>query len=597
MKKFGYCISVVSALPTALMVFLGCASLSLNAAEDREPVSKELSQRPNVLLLVGDDMGLGELEPFGSEINTPALSMLAEKGARFTNFHVSPVCSVTRSKLLTGANSIEVGLGAFDYSVYPPAKGKPGYEGYLTRNTAMLSEILYDAGYNTYHVGKWHLGGTHGGHGPHEWGFSNTYGVLPGGSAHWNAQDMVFNLSAPESKAAIVRGEVPPKTYTQFLENGEPVERPEGIYSDDLYVGKMIEYIEGGRKSGRPFFGYVAFTTAHFPIQAPSAMIDKYVDTYRELGYEGVKELRYKRMKEMGIYPESAPLPPRNPITRDWAELSDDEKDARARLFGTFAAMVESQDHHIGRLMDYLRETGQLENTLVIYLTDNGPEGADAFGPLGNEDWTDWVETNYSMAVSDIGTGKSNRTIGMEWANAATGTLQWWKWFVGEGGVRVPLIIVPPANRPVAKPGSISDTTLSVKDISATIFEYIGVDAPSGEFRGREIVSPSGKSMVKYLEGKSEYVRSPEEWFAFELFGNMFVIASDYKAIRVRPGMYGDGEWHLYDIRKDPGETKPLEKDQPERLAKMVEWYEQYAAEHNIVPVADDWNAFTEAGH
>ena len=121
MKKFGYCISVVSALPTALMVFLGCASLSLNAAEDREPVSKELSQRPNVLLLVGDDMGLGELEPFGSEINTPALSMLAEKGARFTNFHVSPVCSVTRSKLLTGANSMEVGLGAFDYSVYPPS--------------------------------------------------------------------------------------------------------------------------------------------------------------------------------------------------------------------------------------------------------------------------------------------------------------------------------------------------------------------------------------------------------------------------------------------------------------------------------------------
>ena len=597
MKEFAYRISSKLPLTGLLIALVASASLPSNAADERGSVSKELSQRPNVLLLVGDDMGLGELAPFGSEIRTPALSMLAEKGARFTNFHVSPVCSVTRSKLLTGANSIEVGLGAFDYSVYPPAKGKPGYEGYLTRNTAMLSEILYDAGYNTFHVGKWHLGGTHGGHGPHDWGFSNTYGVLPGGSGHWNAEDMVFNLSAPESKAAMDRGEIPPKTNTQFLENGKPVDRPAGIYSDDLYVGKMIEYIEQGRSSRRPFFGYVAFTTAHFPIQAPSAMIDKYVDTYRELGFEGVKKMRYEKMKAMGIYPESAPLPPRHDITRDWDELSDEEKDARARLFATFAAMVESQDHHIGRLMDYLRETGQLDNTLVIYLTDNGPEGADPFGPLGNKLWTDWVEKNYSMAVEDIGTGKSNRTIGMEWANAATGTLQWWKWFVGEGGVRVPLIVVPPADRQVAQPGSISDTAVSVKDISATVLEYTGVKAPSGEFRGREIVAPSGKSMVKHLEGKSDHVRTAEEWFAFELFGNMFVIAGDYKAIRVRPGMYGDGEWHLYNIRKDPGETKPIEKQQPERLAKMMAWYEEYAAEHNIVPVAEDWNAFTEAGH
>ena len=152
MKELVYRISQKISLTGLLITVIGSVSVS-NAADERGPVSKELSQRPSVLLLVGDDMGLGELAPFGSEISTPALSMLAEKGARFTNFHVSPVCSVTRSKLLTGANSIEVGLGAFDYSVYPPAKGKPGYEGYLTRNTAMLSEILYDAGYNTFHVG------------------------------------------------------------------------------------------------------------------------------------------------------------------------------------------------------------------------------------------------------------------------------------------------------------------------------------------------------------------------------------------------------------------------------------------------------------
>ena len=561
------------------------------------PFAQAAESPPNVLLLVGDDMGLGELEPFGSEISTPALSMLADRGMRFTNFHVSPVCSVTRSKLLTGANSIEVGLGAFDYSVYPPARGKPGYEGYLTRNTATVAEILGEAGYHTYHVGKWHLGGTHGGHGPHDWGFQRTYGVLPGGSSHWNSEDMVFNLSAPESKAAMARGEIPPRTNTQFLEDGKPVTRPAGLYSDDLYVGKMIQYIEEGRSDGKPFFGYVAFTTAHFPIQAPSALIDQYVETYRKLGYEGVKRLRYKNMRKMGVYPASAPMPPQNPITDPWKDLDEDEKALRVRLFATFAAMVQSQDYHIGRLVDYLRETDQLDNTLIIYLTDNGPEGADPFGRLGNKLWTDWVEKNYSTKVEDIGTGNSNRTIGMGWANAATGPLQWWKWFVGEGGVRVPLIIVPPADHPVPEPGGMSDTTLSAKDISATIFEYTGVSHPGDSFKGRDIVRPSGVSMVPYLSGKASTVRTENDWFAFELFGNCFVIAGDYKATLTRTGMFGDGKWHLYNIKQDPGETRPLEREQPERLATMRALYQEYATKHEIVPVSEDWNAFTEAGH
>ena len=433
--------------------------------------------RPNILLIVSDDIGMGDLSPFGSEINTPTLEMLARQSIRFTNFHASPVCSVTRGQLLTGANTIEIGLGSFDYSYYPPAKGMPGYEGYLTRNSATVAEILGDNGYNTIHSGKWHLGSGNG-HGlpPQDWGFQNTFGVYSGGSAHWDNTDMYPSVSAAEE--AIARGDFPPVTYQQFYQNGKKVDRVRGIYSDDLYTGKLIEFIEQERESGKPFFAYLALTTAHFPIQAPSALVDKYVPVYEKLGYEGLKKERHQRLIEAGIYPAGSGFPEANPIAKKWSSLSAAEQKTQARIMATYAAMVESHDFYIGRVLDYLRESGQLDNTLVIYMPDNGPEGADAFGPLSNSLWVDWVNRHFDMSDEAIGTGASSRQIGLEWANATTGPLQWWKWFVSEGGVRVPLIVRPPRNSGFDAAGDISDITLSVKDLPVTMLEYAGVEPP-----------------------------------------------------------------------------------------------------------------------
>jgi arylsulfatase len=570
-----------------LLVFL-LICMTLAAAGDAG--AKTDSARPNILLIVGDDIGFGDLGFSGSVTRTPNIDNLAQQGTLFTNFHVSPVCSVTRSMLLTGNDPIEVGLAAFDYTVYPPSQGKPGYEAHLTRNTATVAEILQDAGYRTYTVGKWHLGGSgHGGEGPEKWGFDRSYGLYTGGANHWNQGVFHFNSNDPKVKEVINRGEIPQEPY---YENGRSVKRPAGIYSDDLWTSKLLEYLEEGRESGKPFFAYVAYTTAHAPIQAPDFLIDKYYEHYLKLGFEGLQRGRFESQKKLGIIPQDAPYPERksNPLLRAWSDLDDEEKRRQARLMATYSAMMESQDHHIGRLLNYLKETGELNNTLVIYTSDNGPEGSGLRGELSSPAFTRWVRANFSQEFDDIGQGNTFGFIGADWAGAANGSLRWWKWFIGEGGIRVPLVLVPPKNQAYTRAGEMTNEYAYVKELPMTILDYAGVDHPQTEFKGRKLTSPSGVSLRPFLAGVESRPRTEEEWVVFELFGNAYVMVGDYKAIRMRTGMYGDGKWHLYNIKKDPGETRPLEADQPERLRKMIAIYERYAKEKGIVPVANDWN-------
>jgi arylsulfatase len=570
-----------------LLVFL-LICMTLAAAGDAG--AKTDSARPNILLIVGDDIGFGDLGFSGSVTRTPNIDNLAQQGTLFTNFHVSPVCSVTRSMLLTGNDPIEVGLAAFDYTVYPPSQGKPGYEAHLTRNTATVAEILQDAGYRTYTVGKWHLGGSgHGGEGPEKWGFDRSYGLYTGGANHWNQGVFHFNSNDPKVKEVINRGEIPQEPY---YENGRSVKRPAGIYSDDLWTSKLLEYLEEGRESGKPFFAYVAYTTAHAPIQAPDFLIDKYYEHYLKLGFEGLQRGRFESQKKLGIIPQDAPYPERksNPLLRAWSDLDDEEKRRQARLMATYSAMMESQDHHIGRLLNYLKETGELNNTLVIYTSDNGPEGSGLRGELSSPAFTRWVRANFSQEFDDIGQGNTFGFIGADWAGAANGSLRWWKWFIGEGGIRVPLVLVPPKNQAYTRAGEMTNEYAYVKELPMTILDYAGVDHPQTKFKGRKLTPPSGVSLRPFLAGKESRPRTEEEWVAFELFGNAYVMVGDYKAIRMRTGMYGDGKWHLYNIKKDPGETRPLEADQPERLRKMIAIYERYAKEKGIVPVANDWN-------
>ncbi len=557
---------------------------------DSPAITLAQTSKPNILLIVGDDIGFGDLGICGSITKTPNLDRLSKRGRLFTNFHASPVCSVTRAMLLTGNDPIDVGLGAFDYALYPPAEGQPGYEAYLTRTTATVAELLQDAGYRTYMVGKWHLGGTHhGGQGPHEWGFDRSYSIYTGGSNHWNQGVFHVDMHDPAVAEAVKSGEIPTEP---FYEDGQEVKRPIGIYSDDLYTSKMLEYLEQGQKTGKPFFAYLAYTTAHAPLQAPDFLIDKYYDAFLKLGFEGVKRTRFESQKKLGLIPKDAAFPDRskNRLLRSWLSLSDEEQRRQARSLATYSAMMESQDYHIGMLLNYLRETGQLDSTLIVYMSDNGPEGLDQRGELSNPMATKWMRSNFSQEIEHIGRGDAFAFIGTDWADAVTGGLQWWKWFIGEGGVRVPLLVVPPQDWNGERDAVHANDFVCVKDIPMTILDYAGVTHPLTQFRDRSITTPSGVSIRPFLEGNSERPRTEDQWFAFELFGNSYVVAGDYKAIRVRTGMYGDGKWHLYDIKHDPGETTRLDADKPETLKRLIQIYTQYAHDKGIVPVAENWN-------
>lgn len=571
------------------IILTGCGQSS--EKEKTSEANNTDQNKPNILLLVGDDIAFGDLGAFGSEIPTPNMDRLANAGVRFSNFHASPVCSVTRAMLMTGCNNIEVGLGSFDYSFYPPTRGVSGYEGYLTDNTVTIAQLLEDAGYETYKSGKWHLGGeAAGGVGPLSWGFTKEFGILSGGSNHWNDLAMTPDFSDPNGLNV--------KRKEHFTLNGEHFDRPEGVYSGELYTEHMLNFIKEGHAKNKPWFAYMAFTTAHFPIQAPADMIEKHYQKYLDLGYAGLKKSRYESLKSKGLITETAIEPEFNEITHKWESLSEEEQKIQAKVMATYAAMIEDQDNRTGQILDYLKESGQLENTLVIYVTDNGPEGFEATHPrTGNPEMAKWIETQFDQSFEAIGTANSEHTIGVSWANAATGGLQWWKWFIGEGGIRVPMMIVPPGafSKDYIRSGQISNAVMSVKDLPMTILDYAGVSHPGTMYNEREVVKPSGVSARPFLEGQLDIVRSADQWYAFELFGNGYLMKGDYKLMKVREGMFGDGEWHLYNVVADPSEMNPLEEDMPEMFEEMKNLYAEYAKVNNIMEVDADWNPFKAA--
>ncbi|MDX2430470.1 MAG: sulfatase-like hydrolase/transferase, partial [Bacteroides sp.] len=291
----------------AASVLVSCGQTAKNEKTNKSSDSS----KPNILLLVGDDIAFGDLGIYGSEIETPNFDRLANAGVRFSNFHASPVCSVTRSMLLTGCNNIEVGLGSFDYSFYPESKGKPGYEGYLTDNAVAISQLFKDAGYEVSKSGKWHLGGeAAGGHGPLHWGFTKEFGILSGGSNHWNGLRMTPDFGDPDFMNK--------KFEEHWTLNGEKYDRPDGVYSGEIYTNQMLDFIKEGHEAGKPWFAYMAFTTAHFPIQAPPELIDKHYEFYLDKGYEGLKQFRYERLRKNGLISEVSEPAAENDLVKKW---------------------------------------------------------------------------------------------------------------------------------------------------------------------------------------------------------------------------------------------------------------------------------------
>ena len=565
--------TAVSILGISTIGALG-AGLEVRAQDAREKQSSEEDDRPNIVLLIADDMGYGDPQPFGGEIDTPTINELAQKGLKFTNYHVGPSCSPTRSMLLTGLDNHLAGLGQMLEKLAPNQAGRPGYEGVINESSLTIPQLMQDNGYHTYMVGKWHLGGAEideetgeaiGLH-PAEQGFSRSFALLEGGGDHYSN-----------------RGFSPIRPRNHFSDDGRRINTlpDEFEYSTDFYTDKMIEFIESNREDGKPFYAYVAYTAPHTPLQVPDKdLIDKYEEIYSQ-GWDVLRAERFERMKEMGIIPEDAEYPERFEEAPAWDEITPRRQAREARRMGVYAGMVEYLDGAMGRLIDYLEETGEYDNTIFVFMSDNGADGHDRARQQLYKDW--FQQLGVDNSLENLGLPNSFASRGIEWAQVS-GTPFWAeKATTAEGGTRAPLILYYPG---MIEGGDMTDVFATVKDLSPTLLEYAGVEHPGTSYKGREIHPLSGRSMVPFLEGETEYVYAPDEPVGIELGGtiNDSLFMGDWKIVRIGDELWGDGEWKLYNIKEDPSEMYDLSDEEQDRFIKMRAAYEEYLIRVNWIP-------------
>ena len=516
------------------------------------------AKRPNILLVVADDMGWTDLGSFGSEIDTPNLDQLASEGLTFTDFHVSVACSPTRSMLISGNDNHVAGLGNMGELLTDNQKGKPGYEGHLNQRVVTLAEVLSDGGYHTYMAGKWHLGHSEGTL-PFDRGFERSFSMLVGGASHY--ADML--------------GIVPQDDPASYSLNGKHIhELPADHYSSRSFADYLMDSIRENRGDGKPFLAYLAFQAVHDPVQVPEPWLSKYKGRYDD-GYEALKSSRWKSAKKMGIVPKGAKLAQPNSLIKPWKSLGDEERAIEARGMEVYAGMLDAMDYHYGRVISFLKDIGEYENTIIVFLSDNGAN------PWYSTDYPGAKEPDFAnqfdYSLENIGNPRSNYAYGMGFASGSGGPLDKFKMTVGEGGIRVPLLISGPGIKGGRRINSFAYAT----DVMPTLLEIAGVTYPSS-YKGREIETMRGRSMVELLDGSSEVLYDPEEYVGGEMGGGKWMRQGDLKAVLV-PKPYGTGSWQLFDVDQDPGEATDLSEEMPEKLEPLIAAWDLYAKEVGVV--------------
>ncbi len=516
-------------------------------------------QRPNILLVVADDMGWTDIGSFGSEIDTPNLDTLAQQGVKFTDFHVSVSCSPTRSMLLSGTDNHLAGLGNMGEMLTPEQRGKRGYEGHLNDRVVSLAEVLRLGGYHTYMAGKWHLGHDPE-HFPHARGFDKSFSMLFGGASYWS--DMFGMLAVHEEVAEYV------------LDDKRLEELPKDFYATRSYTDFLIDSIRENRDDGKPFFAYLAFTTPHSPMHVPEPWLSKYRGKYGD-GYEVLKAQRAAAAKQRGLISGSVPMPERYEMVTAWDSLTKEQQAIESRGMEVYAGMVNNMDYHYGRVVKFLQDIAEYDNTIVIFLSDNGPN------PWYSEDYpgnrgSKWF-AQFDNTIDNLGHPMSHYAYGIGWGSASAGPLDLFKMTVAEGGIRSPLLIAGPG----VKGGHQVDALAYVWDIMPTVLDLAGIEHPE-KYQGRQVERMRGKSLQCMLTGSTKAVYGADEFVGGELQNGKWMRQGDYKAVSVAPP-YGTGAWHLYNLSDDPGETRDLSKKQPETLKKLQAAWDPYADNVGVV--------------
>ena len=524
---------------------------------------------PNVIVILLDDTGFAHLNCFGSDLNTPNMDRLAAGGLRYTNFHVTPLCSPSRAALLTGRNHHAVGMRAisnFD-------SGYPHMRGHISNHAATIAEVLRDEGYATFAVGKWHLCpmAQASPAGPFDqWplqrGFDRCYGFLDGETDQFHPELTYDNHSIT------------------------PPARPEDGYhlTEDL-IDHAIEFIHGTTsvRPDRPYFMYLALGAMHAPHQAPQEYMDRWRGRFDE-GWDVARERWFAKQIELGIIPEGTELAPRNPGVEPWDSLPDNQRRLAARMQEAFAAFLDHTDEQIGRLLDDLERLGQLDNTMVVLLADNG--ASQEGGPFGVMHEMKFFNGLLEMPdeaierVDDIGGPNSHTNYPWGWAQAGNTPFKWYKQNTHEGGVHVPFIVHWPEG--MSDAGGLRHQFHHVNDVVPTIYSALGITPPD-DYRGREQMPISGTPMNYSFAAPEEPSQKQVQYF--EMMGHRGIYRDGWKAVtRHTPGTtFDDDRWELYDLTNDRSECHDLAADEPELLQDLIELWWQEARDQGVLPLDD----------
>lgn len=502
--------------------------------------------RPNILLIVADDMGYTDWGGFGGEIRTPNIDQLAHRGQRFSHFYTAPTCSPTRAMLLTGIDHHQVGLGSMIELLKPNQIGQPGYEGHLNNRAVTLPQLLQDAGYRTLMAGKWHLG-LKPPQDPSRLGFDRSFAMFLGAASHFG-DEAAYTNNYP----------------TIYRLNGERIHVPDKFYSSDFYADQLINWI-GETPPAQPVFTYLPFTAPHDPLHVPDNWLKKYRGRYDQ-GYDQLRAERVARLVETGMLDHADLAAPRPDHVPAWNSLSTDQQAISARSMEVYAAMVENLDANVGRVINSLKKQGRYNNTIILFMSDNGANGIILQrNPLVADHW---VARNSDNRLENIGRKGSRASTGPGWALASTAPFALHKLFISEGGIRAPLIVAGPGIKPKSAP---TETIATVRDLMPTLLDMTGIAAPT-EYQGKTRLPIEGLSMWPLLSGETDTLHPPEQSFGFELFGMRGLRQGDWKITSINKP-FGSNRWQLFNLATDPGETDNLASSQPEKLSQLTgEW-------------------------
>lgn len=491
------------------------------------------SPRPNIVVILVDDMGLSDLGCYGSEIPTPNLDKLAADGLRFTQFYNTARCCPTRASILTGLYPHQAGVGHMTED-----RGAPGYQGRLNDRCVTMGEVMHAAGYFTAMSGKWHVGQNHGVT-PWGRGFDRSLNAPAGG----------FYYAADARAELFLNG--------RQLANDDP-SLPKGWYSTDLWTDYGIKFIDEARAAKKPFFLYLAHNAPHFPLQAPQDEIAKFRGKYK-IGWDKLRLSRHARQIELGIMDKAWPLSPRPPEVRAWDEVPAAEQDRFDHIMAIYAAVVAHMDQSVGRFVDALRQRGVLDDTLILFLSDNGANAES--GPKGR------------LEGNPPGAARSTVFEGQSWATLSNTPLRRYKHFNHEGGISTPLIVHWPQH--VKTPGELRQQPGHLVDIMATCVDAGRAKYPA-EFHGKPIEPMEGKSLLPALENKP-IERDALYW---EHEGNAAIRVGDWKLVRLGR----NGPWELYNLKTDRTELHDLASAQPDRANQLAAKWEAWAERTHVKP-------------